>query len=94
MVGDETLRAAETAGGQGLGVRATLGGARDTLLAVVEVEEGRLAHGVTGDRSGLVAAGAALHDGQDTDETEEDGHVHQGTAVGLVEFEHVYYTVR
>jgi len=93
MVGDETLRTAETTRGQRLAVGAAVRSAGDTLLAVVEIEEGSLAHGVNGDRPGLVPGGPTLEDGQDTDETEEDGHVHERAAVGLVEFEeHIYYT--
>ena len=71
MVGDETLRTAETARGQRLAVGAAVRSAGDTLLAVVEIEEGSLAHGVDGDRPGLVPGGPTLEDGQDTDEAEE-----------------------
>jgi hypothetical protein len=43
VVGDETLRTAETARGQRLAVGAAVRSAGDTLLAVVEIEEGSLA---------------------------------------------------
>jgi hypothetical protein len=91
VITHETLNTTDPTRGERLCVRATVGGSRNAIFAVLEIEDGLLTDGVNGDWPGLVVARPTLNDGQNTDERHEDHDVHQGVAVGLIETEHLLY---
>ena len=91
MIIHETLSTTDSTRGEGLCVRATLGGSGCTFLTMLEIKDGLLADSVDGDWPGLVVARLTLNNGQNTDKGHEDHNIHQGVATGLVETEHLLY---